>query len=61
MRVVLDTNILISALMVQNGKPGRHLSRLARGVFHAPHLRGTSRRAARHAAQAGGRGAHRAL
>jgi hypothetical protein len=33
MRVVLDTNILVSALLVQQGHPGRDLSCLAGGSF----------------------------
>ena len=36
MRVVLDTNILVSALLVQTGTPGSDLSGLAGGKFYAP-------------------------
>lgn len=34
MRVVLDTNILASSLLVQLGHPGRDISRLARRPIH---------------------------
>jgi hypothetical protein len=61
MRVVLDTNILVSALMIQIGNPAAIYLRLAGGTLHAPDLRGASRRAASHAAKAKNRRAHQAL
>ena len=60
MRVVLDTNILISALWSKR-TPGGDLSCLAGRVFHAPDLRGAAGRVAGHAAQTRDRRAHQAL
>jgi len=55
MRVVIDTNILVSALIAPAGKPC-YRRRLARRKLYASDLRHARRRAARHAAQAEGRG-----
>jgi uncharacterized protein len=46
MRVVLDTNILVSALLVQTGFPAAILPRVERKAIHAPDVRRTTRRVA---------------
>ena len=46
MRVVLDINILVSALVVQTGNPAPIYRAREEGYFHAADLHGASRRAA---------------
>ncbi len=60
MRVVLDTNILVSALIAPAGHPAAIYNAWEAGKFTAD-LRGTSRRAESHAAKAADRRAHQAL
>jgi predicted nucleic acid-binding protein len=61
MRVVLDTNILVSALMVQIGKPAVIYRAWQEGHFTLLTCAEHSRRAASHAAEAKDRRAHQAL
>jgi len=58
MRVVLDTNILVSALLVQLGRPAEIYRAWQDGYFYAPGLRRVARRVEGDAAQTGDCGAH---
>ena len=61
MRVVIDTNILVSALIAPAGKPAAIIRGLARRKIYAADLCDACRRVARHAAQAKGRRADQTL
>ena len=52
MRVVLDINIIVSALLAPAGKPAAIIRIWLDGKFYSPDLRGARRRAALHAAKA---------
>jgi hypothetical protein len=60
MRVVIDINILVSALIVPTGQPAAVIKMQLDGKFYAADLRDSHHRAASHAAQAEDRCADRA-
>jgi uncharacterized protein len=61
MRVLLDTNILVSALIVPAGNPAAIYNAWEQDEIHAPDLRGAPRRVARRAAKAESRQSEQAL
>ena len=61
MRAVLDTNILVSALIAPAGNPATIYDAWEDGYIHGPDLRGTTRRTASHATKAKGRQAHQTI
>jgi hypothetical protein len=60
MRVVVDINILVSALIAPAGKPAAIIDAWLDGKIYAADLRAACRRAAHHAAKAQDRQANQA-